>query len=397
MKKFRGLHGMAVLAVFAMAVSACGVSDDSAADEPEGGGSPAEGQAVGDEPEAAAQSIEDILQALGEMDYEERLATIEEKAHEEGAVLLYGSSNIELQEAAAKAFNEKYPDINMLYVRSKSEDIGQRLEAEARAERHLVDVVAVNAVVGAGLFDEGLLANHYGAPIPPGIPARYVNDWGATQYISPNVITWNTDLVSNEEAPRTLDELLDPKWKGKVAFDVGANNFVAGLVHDRGEDGAREYLEKLIIDNEALIRSGHTNMTKLMAAGEFPLAVELYAYKVEGMIVDDDAPLGWHAPEPTAANATGVYIYKHTTRPHAAALLMHHMLSKEGAQVVADTGRISVNTGVELAYPNLQPFIQEGTPEYERLLPISPELAIEVEAVTRELLEELTVPRLQES
>lgn len=397
MKKVRRLKSVAVLAVAAVALSACGGDDvqDAGAEQPTSGGTTAGTDDAASDAEGAS-SVEAVMEELGAMEYEERIALIEEKAHEEGAVLLYGSSNIELQEEAAEAFNEKYPDINMLYVRSKSEDIGQRLEAEARAGRHLVDVIAVNAVVGASLFNEGLIANHFGAPIPPGIPDRYVGEWGATQYISPNVITWNTDLVSEEEAPRSLDELLDPKWKGKVALDVGANNFIAGLVHERGEEGAREYLTKLVVDNDALIRSGHTNITELMAAGEFPVAVELYAYKVEGLIVDDGAPLAWHAPDPTAANATGVYIYKHTTRPHAAALLMHHMLSKEGAQVVADTGRISVNTQAELAYPKLQPFIVEGTPEFDILLPISPEIGLEVEESVQRLIDEVVSPRFSE-
>lgn len=342
-----------------------------------------------------AGAVEDVLAGLVDLDPDEQLAELERGALEEGAVLLYGSSNIDLQEAWAEDFQELYPEINMLYVRSKSGDILERVRAESVAERHLVDVIAVNTVVGAELLELDLVAGHLGVPIPDGYPERYVEEFSAPYQINPNLLAWNTDLVPAGEEPTGLDDLLDPRWKGKVAIDVGGNNFVAGLVAARGREGAADYLTRLVVDNEALVRSGHPNITALLAAGEFPVAAELYGHELEGLR-EEGAPLDWIAPEPTAANLTSVYLYKQTQRPHAAALLMRYLLSERGGQMLADTGRIPIHPAAELEFAGLEPFLEEGSPESEALLPITTEVSAEVFEIADELIEEILVPAYQE-
>lgn len=343
--------------------------------------------------DAGTVDVASVMEELAAMPYEERIGVIEEKAREEGAVLLYGSPPVELQEDWSKAFQDAYPEINMLYVRSKAGETGERLKAEARANRNLVDVVAVNAIVGSDLHAEELLADHHGAPIPPDLPERFVSEWSAALFLIPNLIAWNTDLVSPEEAPTSLDDLLDPKWKGQVHIDVDANNFVSGLVHSRGEDGAEEYVRALVEENDAQVRKGHTAAAQLLAAGEFKAAVELYADGLE-KLQEDGAPIEWLAPEPTAANATGVSIYKHSPRPHAAALLMNFLLSEAGASVGGLFGYLPTNPNAELEYEDLRVFVQDGTPESARLLPVTPDVAAESFDPALRILEEYLAPNI---
>lgn len=387
----------AAITILAMALTACGSSEPG---EVSAEASAIEADATTDTVDNTAkdaQTVEEVLAELGSVPYQERLQELESKAKAEGTVLMYGSASVELNEAVAQGFMEKYPEIKVEYVRVKSQDIVQRVLLESRSGRNLVDVIAINALAGASLYEEGLLADHSGAPIPDGFPEEHVEDWAATQIVVANVIAWNTNLVSDEEAPRSLDELLDPKWKGKVVIDTQPVNFVAALVADRGADGARDYIEQLVVGNEAQIRRGHTNITRLMAAGEFPVAAELFAYRVESMIVDDGAPLAWHAPKPTAGLLTNVYIPKDAPHPYAAALLMHYMLDEDGGRHGPEVvGKMSANPKVDVAYPKLKPFITEGTPEFENMLPITPSVAIEHQEVVNEIIDEFIVPRVVE-
>lgn len=389
--------GITAVAVMMMVLTACGESqpEKPTAAEQESD-SPSERETAaspGSSDDAAPTGVEGVLQELSSMPYEERLAELEKCAAEEGTVMLYGGANQELQQGWIEAFTDKYPDINAEQYRAKPEDIGVRIAAEAQADRHTVDMIHVNAIEGASLYKQGFVAPHYGAPIPEGFPQKHVTDWSATGWINPNVIAWNTDLVSEEDAPTTLDDLLDPKWKGKVAIDIGPYTFVAGLVSERGEEGARDFLQKLVVDNEALVRSGHTAMTETMAAGEFPVAVELFANRVEQLKVDSGAPITWMAPDPTATSAVSNFIYADAPHPCAAALFMHFLLSEEGSQVTADTGRIPANPNVTLPYPDLAAFVEEGTEVNENILTLLPELAIEVDPVARKLVEEIIIPR----
>lgn len=392
--KYRAVWFVSCSIVAGVLLSGCGadeVPSDAAAEEEVT--SEDNEASTSDEP---ATDPAGLYAELAELPAEERLATLEEKAREEGAVLLYGSSNVEMQEAWAEGFQELYPEINILYVRAKSEDLGPRIQAEARAERHLADVIQTSTEVAMALREEGLLVEHHGVSVPDGMPEDYVEPWFVMNQVNPNLIVWNTELVPEDEAPTSLDDLLDPKWKGKVAIDVGPQAFVQGLIADRGLGGAEAYLQALVVENEALVRSGHTSMTNLLAAGEFPVAVELYADKVESLIVDEDAPLAWLAPEPTAGHGVGVAIYAYTQHPHAAALLMRYILAPDGGgQIMADTGRLATHPDVEMPYPRLQEFLVEGSDLNGRLLTMTPRRLAEVGGAF-ELIDEYITPRLSE-
>lgn len=345
--------------------------------------------------ESDCTKMEEALSALADLEYEERLTKIEEEAKREGTVILYASARTEQQDAWAEKFNEVYPELALQYVRVDSSTLMDRMIAEKNAGRALFDVASTDSVTGALLKAEDLYEPHQGVPVPPQIPARYVDDTFVIQYINPNVIAWNTDLVSSDEAPRDWDELLDPKWKGMVATDYAPDNWFVGLLEERGEEGAREYLDEFYGTNEALVRKGHSNLANLVAAGEVPIGAELYSYKVEELI-EEGAPLDYAAPNPTPANATGISLSKCANNPFAAILLFNFFLTAEGGQVVGDLGRLHVNPEVVDIYEGHKVFTTEGTQQSEALLPIGPELASKWADAARDLVEEYSADRLQE-
>lgn len=382
----------AAVVVSLVLLAACGGGGNTGA---EGGGNGGDGSAAGETNESKA--LQAALDELADMEYEERISTIEEKAKEEGIVLLYSSSNLDQQEATADDFADAYPDgPELIYVRAKSENLSERLSLEARAGRHLADVVDQNSVAGQALRDEGLIVDHKGVPIPPEYPEKYVGEWNVVNTINPNLIAWNTELVKPGDEPTSYDDLLDPKWKGKVAVDIGSETFVAGLVHERGEDGAEEFLNQLVVENEALVRDGHSTISELLAAGEFPVSIETYAHHVAGL-KEEGAPLAWAAPEPTPANASGPSLYAHPPHPYGALLVMNYLLSERGSQMTADTGRVPTHPDVELLYPELQVFVDEDSEEFAKVLPITPEIAEATFNKAYELMEEVLQPRLVET
>ena len=377
-----------LICLLALVGAACGSDSPQAADPATDAGNagagaetPADGPAENDAPSAPdndAPSAPDLdipddvtpselYAALAELPREERDAYLQDCAREEGEVVWYAAQNVESLEAWADDFMELHPEINVSFSRGKSPDTTDKVLSEARADRHDVDIIQVGGVHLTYLREEGLVADHYGLPAPEGFPENAVGDWWMSLATNPNLITYNTNLVSEDEAPQGYEDLLDPKWKGKVAIDVSPQNLIIALVREWGEERTREYLQQLVHENDALVRKGHTNMTNLLAAGEFPIAIELYSYKVAELI-DQGAPLAWVAPDPTPSNTTGQGIAEHAPHPCAAVVFSNYLLSERGGDVYAQFGRLHNNPNVEPLYPSIaglvdDPNISPNVPE----------------------------------
>ena len=332
-------------------------------------------------------SVDEVLAAIAAQDLtpEERLEYLHERAVEEGEILVYSSSHVGINEAWVDGFRAAYPDVGSRFVRGQNPELFERLRAEARAGRHVVDVVQISASVGAVLQGDGLLARHHGVPIPEDYPSEYVEDFAAVVWLAPVLIAWNTDLVAPDAAPREHDDLLAPQHSGCVMNN--APTPIATMIAERGYDATETWLQGFI-DNGGIaqvIRS--TAVLGSVAAAEFDCAVNATGHAVEAMIVDDGAPLEWHAPDPTPVIASSIYIHGHTSRPHAAALFMHWMLSEEGARVVADDGRLPPYPDVPVRYERLRPFVEPGSELAGRLRHLTAEELTEVGDQSFELLE----------
>ena len=74
-----------------------------------------------------------------------------------------------------------------------------------------------NAPVG----ESGTLLQPYVSPESVAYPAGFKDSKGywVDYFDSYNVIGYNTQLVARDQAPKSWEDLLDPKWKGKIALD----------------------------------------------------------------------------------------------------------------------------------------------------------------------------------
>jgi hypothetical protein len=87
------------------------------------------------------------------------------------------------------------------------------------------------------------------------------------------VLGFNTNLTKGQPVPRSYNDLLLPRWKGrKISVDDTYATFLQGLISVWGKDKALEYLKKLA-DQEPCVMRGSTVRVQLAAAGEFPLVI----------------------------------------------------------------------------------------------------------------------------
>ena len=144
---------------------------------------------------------------------------------------------------------------------------------------------------------------------------------------------YNTNLVRKEELPRRYEDLLEPRWKGKLGIEARVPDWYAALVTDMGEEKGIRFFRELVAKNGISVRGGHTLLNNLVVAGDVPLALTMYQYIVEGA-KRKGAPVDWIVLEPAIGRMSGAGIARHAAHPNVALLFYDFMLSREAQQLL---------------------------------------------------------------
>lgn len=314
---------------------------------------------------ALAQSPEDILMYRGP-DREQKLI---EGAKREGQVVIYAALiQNQAMRPIADGFGKKYPFVKLTTWRADSEDIVQKAAAEVRAHNVVADVVE-----GTGAGEEAVEANiaqPYYTPAVAGFAPAYRNPTGlwAPTRLSYYGTAYNTKLVAPDKVPKSYEELLDPQWKGRMAWRIGSATgtplFLTNLRIAWGEEKARAYFDKL--KDQKIVNFGAGSARTLVdrvIAGEYAIALNIFAHhplisKAKG------APVNAQVMDPVATTAATMSVVKGLHHPHAAMLLADYILSKEGQGILARAEYFPVDPDVA-PLPALAPIVPKiaGVPE----------------------------------
>jgi iron(III) transport system substrate-binding protein len=291
-----------------------------------------------------AQAPANNIAALAALTGAERLKRLAEGAKKEGVVSIYTSMPLDDMAALTSAFEAKY-GVKAKVWRSGSEKILQRGLLEAKANRFEVDVFETNSPETEVLSREKVLiagnSPFLNELIPQAIPSH--KEWIATRL---NIFTcaYNTKLVKKEELPKTYQDLLDPKWKGKLSVEADDSDWLAETVMKMGEEKGLALFREIARKNAVSVRKGHTLLSNLVASGEVPLALTVYNYKIEQM-KNSGAPIDWFALDPTIARPNANGVARNAPHPHAALLFQDFELS-EGQHILGKRDFIPTSTKV---------------------------------------------------
>ncbi len=194
------------------------------------------------------------------------------RAHAADSFVWYGTSSARSNEAWAKQFKEK-AGIEVETFRTGAVKMAQKFEAEVKASQVRCSVLDLAA---PGIFmdwvDRGLIAK-YDSPEAAAFPddIRAAGYWAPTKALLP-VITYNRDHISDDEAPKKWEDVLDPKWKGKMvmadaAYSGSALHWFAALMAEFGEDFMRSLSKQ-----DVLLRQGSGATSETIVTGERPLS-----------------------------------------------------------------------------------------------------------------------------
>ena len=288
----------------------------------------------------AAQSLNDYAGP-------DRMDKIVAAARKEGTLTLYTTIAEKDLPAIVKPFEDKY-GVKVVVWRAGTDKVLQRAVQEARAGRNEVDAVHFGSPEMEALARERVLAP-VTSPVHRDLLAGSVpshRQWAAT-ILSVWVQAYNTGLVKKSELPRTYQDLLDPKWKGKLGIEGKDDDWFATVVHQLGgEEKGIAYFRKLVETNGISVRKGHTLLNNMVISGEVPLALTVYNYMPQ-QAKSKGAPIDWFAIEPAIARSNAIGVSAKAKHPAAALLFYEYLLGPDGQKALTSIDYVPTNTKVE--------------------------------------------------
>lgn len=294
-------------------------------------------------------------------------------ATEEQSVTLYSGRNEELvgplleqiEEATGVAVEVRYGDTAEMAAQILEE--GEATPADVFFGQ---DAGALGALAGEGRLAE----------LPPEI-LDAVNDeyqatdgtWVATSARA-RVVAYDPAQVTEADLPQNLDALLDPRWNGLIGYpptNASWQAFVTGLRVDRGEDGAREWLEGFAANNPVRFENNNGTLdgvdggnVALGLINHYYIYPRFEEFGMDGVnarihYVGGGDPLG-------LVNVAGAGVVAETDAPEAAQAVVEFLVSEQAQQYFTDeTAEYSVRDGVTSTVHDLPPIDALQNPDID--------------------------------
>jgi len=307
---------------------------------------------------ARALTVEEILNYKGP----DRQHVLEDGARREGTVFIYSGMIVsQLLRPLTEAFERKYPFIKTRYWRGDSNQVLVKVLAEMQANALEADLVEGSGLGAFTVAGSRVVLPFY-SPMFDALPDEDIapdRTWAATRfrYIG---LGYNTNYIAREAAPRIYDDLLDPRWKGKMAWHAGSDASgalvtISTLLATRGEPQTRAFLAKLAQQDIAPLAASNRQVVDQVILGEYWIGLGISAHHPV-ISAGRGAPSATVLLDPIPSLSDSIQVLKGTRHPHAAMLFVDFILSTEAQRMMQAAEYFPSNPNVELS-PSLKPLV----------------------------------------
>ena len=272
-------------------------------------------------------------------------------------VTVYVSTDRVFSEPVLRAYEQQSGvRVNAVYDTEETKSTGLANKLLAEKNRPQADVFWSNEPVRTLVLKRNSVLAPYKSPNAEGIPATFKDPEGYWTGFSARsrVIVYNTDLVEPDEAPKSIFDLADPKWKDQVAIAdprFGSTSFhVAALYAEVGDERAEEFFRKLKTNGVKIV-PGNSVVRDMVARGE--VKVGLTDTDDVNVALEDKQPVAMVFPD---RDGMGVPIMPNMVSlvangPHSEAgkKLIDYLLSPEVERMLAQSEAVQIplHSGVE--------------------------------------------------
>ncbi|MDX1484479.1 MAG: extracellular solute-binding protein [Alphaproteobacteria bacterium] len=297
-----------------------------------------------------ALSTEEILNYKGP----DRQKMLIEGARKEGKMVIYSSLIVnQMLRPLTEGFKKKYPFLEVKYWRGSSGKTFRKVTAEMRAGQLQADVIEGSGITGR--IVKAKIGLPFYTPELAAYPKKYQDPdrlWATTRfrYIGG---AYNTKLVAKADVPKKMDDLLNPKWKGKIAWRAGTSSSgqlitITTLLLAWGDQKTEAFLKQFSKQGPVPLHMSNRGVVDRVIEGEYWLAVGASAHHPV-ISARKGASVGPMLLEPVPALNATISILKGVPRPHAAMLMVDFILSKEGQKLFQKAGYLPAHPEVPAA------------------------------------------------
>ena len=273
-------------------------------------------------------------------------------AEPSGKVMLYSSMQEAQLQAIEQAFEAKYPGVDMEYYYAGGGKLVTKMTTEAQDGGQIAcDVVWLGDPSDYESFKANGWLMPYVSPETDHIAKEYIDAEG--YYTAGRLVTmgiaWNIGLVDEADAPKTWEDLLDPKWNNQIIMTDPAQAsttkyWMAAMM--QSEKYGPAFFEKLR-ENGVELESGTTATHNRVADASYMVGICLDY--VSANLIAEGSPMAFHyTTEDVITMTSPVAMIKGCANEDNGKLLMDFILSKEGQEVLVANNLVSVRDDVEM-------------------------------------------------
>ena len=195
---------------------------------------------------------------------------------EGGKAVIYGSIENDTMDLISAAFKKK-TGLDVDYWRDAANKVTDRVTAESRAGKPQSDVVLTTTSTMRLIQKDGLLVK-YDSPSATAFPKAVIDPNLGPAYRSTVIgVVYNTSIIKPSEAPKSLEDLVKPQYKGKVVFPDPSQHtttaqWLASLHKIMGAEKADKFIHDLAVSKPLLVAS-LTPAGERITTGETPIGV----------------------------------------------------------------------------------------------------------------------------
>ena len=286
------------------------------------------------------------------------------------AVTVYVSTDRAFSEPVLREYEKRSGvRVNTVYDTEETKSTGLANRLIAEQARPQADVFWSNEPVRTlVLKSRGVLAP-YRSSSAQGIPAALVDPEGYWTGFSARirVIAYNTKLVKPAEAPQSIFELADPKWRGQVAMAdprFGSTSFHVAALYAMAGDGKMDDFFRRLKANGVRIVDGNSVVRDLVARGE--LKVGLTDTDDVNVAIEDGQPIAMVLPDATGLGVpvmpNMVSLIANGPHPEDGRRLIDYLLSPDVERQLAQSEAVQIPLHAGIQGPKNIPGIDTFKP-----------------------------------
>ncbi|MEM4561173.1 MAG: extracellular solute-binding protein [Candidatus Caldarchaeum sp.] len=263
-----------------------------------------------------------------------------EAARREGKVIMYSSIPVPQLQEFKKVFEQRFPGITLEFWRADATVVLDKIRTEYSGGVYAYDVVFATDTAVKPAIDLGY-ATVPSLRLPEGFPSDLVLPYGFGIRLLAYVIIYNEQLVSADRAPKSLEDLADPRWKGKIwALDpkthLSAGIFHIYLMKTWGEEKYFDWMRRLKA-NDVVWHNVAQRIATAVGTGEAEVGLAYHSNALGEAL--ERRPVNTVWPNPTFIHPTSLAMASRPPNPNAAKLLTQFLLY-EGMKVLQGVGEL---------------------------------------------------------